>query len=461
MGLRRKALGVAASLAGVALIVTGCSGNSSDGSPTVGSSGTGADTAPATIRVMLWGNDQDITSIKDAAKGFSTAHPEVTIEWETGDCAVDYAACKTLAAGGNLPDVFVPGTWTYFDAVRDGIVENLTPYLEKSGTSTSDFTPAVIKALTASDGNLYGLPMGYNIQSLFYNKDEFDAAGLSYPPADGSYTYDDVREWAKKLTLDKAGHDAGDPAFDPSQTQQWGYTNSISIPIPQGYMPVLAAFGGGILGGPNRDQCTADSPETIAGFQWLADLMWTDHTAITPQLGQEEAGGSRWVRGQVAMQFGSHEQVAAVQAQNPALNFGIAALPKGPAGNATLWQAQVWSMSAQSKAKDAAWEFVHYMSTDGAGKQMALIPAYKDLAQGEDFAQAPGEPTDLAAAQIEPASWPLAITNTDPTGVWGLVTSQDGIAPALDDIISGRKSASEALNGICASTIDALLQGTK
>jgi multiple sugar transport system substrate-binding protein len=443
----RMRLGVVASAAALAVFATGCSG------------GTNSADEDSTIRVMLWGNDLDITSIKDAAVGFESAHPEITIAWESGDCGVDYAACKTLAAGDTLPDVFVMGTWNYFDALRDGLIADVTPYLEESGTPTSDFTPHVIDALTGPDGGLYGLPMGYNVQSLFYNKDMFDAAGLAYPPADGSYTYDDLREWAAKLTLDQAGNDATSAGFDPERTQQWGYFNFAALPIPQGYMPVLAAFGGGVLGGEERDECTVDSEESIAGFQWLQDVMWTDHSAITPQLQQEETGNNRWVNGTVAMQQGSHEQVVAVQAQNPELSYGIAALPAGPAGNATLWQAHIWAMSEQSDVKDAAWEFMHYMSTEGAGKQMGLIPAYQDLAYGEAFAEAPNEPADLVQAQIEPAAWPLTVTNTDPAGVWGIVSSQDGIAPALEDIFLNRRSAADALDGLCESTIDPLLQG--
>jgi multiple sugar transport system substrate-binding protein len=468
MGLRRKTLGAVVSAACFALIVTGCSGGPSTTEPTGGNSpngtatGTGTKAEPATIRVMLWGNDADITSIKDAAAGFATAHPEITVEWESGDCGVDYAACKTLAAGGNMPDVFVMGSWNYFQAARDGLTANVSSYLEASGTSKDDFTGSIIDALTSpTDGNLYGLPMGYNIQSLFYNKDMFDAAGLAYPPADGSYTYDDLREWAAKLTLDKDGHNATEADFDADQIVQYGYYNMAVGPNEPGFAPVLAAFGGGILGGEARDQCTADSQGTIDGFQWLQDVIWKDHSAITPQLNQEEPGYTRWVRGQVAMQQGSHEQVLAVQQQNPDLSYDMAALPKGPAGNATLAQIHVWVMSDKSQVKDAAWTFVHYMATDAAGKQMGLIPAYQDVAKGPAFAQAEGEPGNLVAAQIDPADWPLTVTNVDPSIVWNSVYSEDGALPAIEDIVMDRKSASEALTGICADKIDALLQAAK
>lgn len=454
MELRKKTLGALTTAACLALVISGCT--NSPATPEESASPDGGE--PATVRVMLWGNDADISSIKDAAAGFTTAHPEITIEWETGDCGVDYAACKTLVAGGNAPDVFVMGSWNYAEAARDGVTADLTPYLEASDTTKDDFTSSIIEALSSpSDGTLHGLPMGYNIQSVFYNTDMFDAAGLDYPAADGSYTYDDLREWSAKLTLDSSGHNATEADFDPSQIEQYGYFNFAAAPIEPGYAPVLAAFGGGILGGDARNECAADSEGTVEGFQWLQDLMWQDHSAITPQLQQEEPGYARWVRGQVAMQQGSHEQVLNVQQQNPELNYDMAALPEGPAGNATLAQIHVWVMSEQSQVKDAAWTFLHYMATEGAGKQMGLIPAYQDVAMGPAFAEAEGEPSNLVAAQIEPASWPLTVTNVDPSVVWSTVSSQDGVAPAIEDIIMNRKPASEALDGICSSRIDALL----
>ena len=59
---RKKRIGLLASIAGVALVLSGCAAGSDSG-------------GSETVRVMLWGNDQDITSIKDAAAGFESAHP--------------------------------------------------------------------------------------------------------------------------------------------------------------------------------------------------------------------------------------------------------------------------------------------------------------------------------------------------------------------------------------------------
>lgn len=460
---RRKAILAAAMAALVASIAAGC--GSATGSEPAGSANPAppqSAVSPQAIRVMLWGNSVDIASIKEPAQGFIDTHPEIEVTFETGDCAVDYAACKTLVAGGNMPDVVVTGSWNYYQMASDGVLADLGPYVQNGGLDLTDFTPAVIRALTSpADGKVHALPMGYNIQSLYYNKDMFAAAGLEEPPADGSYTYDDLREWAKLLTLDATGNNATSPDFDPSKIVQYGYFNFAAAPIEPGYAPVLKAFGGGILGGELRNECTADSAGTIAGFQYLQDLMWKDHSTITPQLQQEEPGYLRWVRGQVAMQQGSHEQVLLVKDQNPDLNYDMAALPAGPAGNATLFQIHTWAMYEGSNAKDAAWEFIRYMATDGSGKQMGLIPAYRDVALGEDFAKAPGEPANLIAAQIDPAGWDLTFTNTDPSAVWSAVSSQDGVGPAIEDIITNRKTAADALTGVCETRINPILDASR
>src|SRR5690349_18197106 len=235
-----------------------------------GCSNDAGDSGSKEIRVMLWGNDADISSIEDAAAGFIDANPDIKVTFETGDCGVDYAACKTLVAGRNMPDVFVMGSWNYFQAASDGILQDLDGYFEENDLDLEKFTPSVIGALESPvDGKTYGLPMGFNVQSLFYNKTMFEAAGLEEPPADGSYTYDDLRDWSKKLTLDANGNNAESPEFDPENIVQYGYFNfaAATPAIEPGYGPVLAANGGGILSGAERNECIADSEGTIEAFQ--------------------------------------------------------------------------------------------------------------------------------------------------------------------------------------------------
>ena len=442
---RIKTRAVTAALAAVALAV-GMSACSS--TPSAGKS---------SISVMTWGTAEDIKSIKDAAAGFSKENPNVTVKFLTGDCAVSYPACKQLIAGGNMPDVVVPGSWDYNVMVKAGILSDLTGAVKKAGVSTSDFTPAALDvAKSAIDGKLHALPMGYNIQSLFFNEDMFDKAKLGYPDPKGNYSWDDIRSWAKKLTLDTKGNNAESPQFDPTKIVQYGMHFGVTDQWPN---IVARSFGGAVLGGKLYDKCGLEDPATITALQFVQDMMFKDHTAITQQQNTEHPGYQRWVTGSVAMEIGSHEQVGLAHAQNPSMHFDIAAAPKGTAGQVTMLQEHLWSAYAGSKNLPDAEKFVLYMATKGAGKQMGLIPAYKDLAQTH-FASEPGEPKHIVEGQLEPAKWTSLFANIDPQGIRDAVSGQDGYGQVLTNIFTGAKPAADAVKGACAK-VDKIINASK
>lgn len=417
------------------------------------------------LSVSVWGNKQDVASQQAAMNKFQQLHPGVKINLTQGDCGVDFAACKTLIAGGTMPDVIVPGIWNYNAMVDANVLEGLDAYIERDKLNLADFNHAVINGVKAlKDGKMYGLPMGFNIQSLFYNKDMFDKAGLSYPPADGSYTWQDVRAWAKKLTLDEGGNNGESSNFDPKKIKQWGFTTLAVTNGDAAYDPVLLAFGGSAMTLPDRQKCNLENPDSIRAWQFLQDMMYTDHSTVTPDVNQEQLGYLRWVTGQVAMQQGSHEQVALVNTQNPTMKFDMAALPKEKAGNATCFQVHIWSIYKGSKNKDLAWELVKWLATDGsiAGAPdrpaaiMELIPAYKDYALGEAFLKAPKEPEHLKQAQLDPTAWPLTVYPTADNQKHDEIVGQDGFGPAMTDIMNNKKTAAAALSGI-SKKIDAIM----
>lgn len=276
--------------------------------------------AEGRISITLWGNKQDVDSQRAAVAKYQELFPQVEIEVTEGGCGVAYADCKTLIAGGTMPDVFPPGIWNYNAMVNDDVVEDLEPYIQRDRLNLGDFNPKITEGLRAlRDGKVYGLPMGFNMQSLFFNQDMFDAAGLTYPPADGNYTWQDLQGWAKKLTLDEDGNNAESAEFDPDRIAQWGFATLAVLPIAAAFDPVLLAFGGSTMSLPDRQSCNLEHPDSIRAWQFIQDLMWVDHSTVKPDANQEQAGYLRWVNGTVAMQQGSHEQVGLVREQNPSM----------------------------------------------------------------------------------------------------------------------------------------------
>ncbi len=412
------------------------------------------------LSVAVWGGPPDIQSLKDAVNRYQKQFPQVhiTLRFGSNACGVSYADCKTLIAGGTMPDVFVPGIWNYNAMVNDNVLTDLGPYIARDRLSLSDFNPKVISQMRAQkDGKIYGLPMGFNVQSLYYNKDMFDRARLPYPPSDGNYTWNDLRAMAKKLTLDANGNTPASANFNPNQIKQWGFYTLAVVPIAPAYDPVLLAFGGSTMRFSDHQRCNLEHPDSIRAWQFIQDLMWKDHSTVTPAVNQEQAGYLRWVAGHVAMQQGSHEQTPLVNQQNPGLRYDMAPLPREKAGPATCIQMHIWSVYNRSNNKDLAWHFVNWVSTMGSGTEMGLVPDYKDYALGPDFLKAPKEPAHLKQAQLDPTGWKLTTVPTVYNQKTDEITGQDGFGPALTSIVTNKKSAADALRGV-SKKVDAIMQ---
>jgi multiple sugar transport system substrate-binding protein len=432
---------------------------------TLGAATVAQDAGPSgQLTVFMWGGPPDIDTYEAAIANYREAFPDVEIELvDAAGCGASYAACKTLIAGGTMADVFVPGSWNYNAMANDGVLEDLTPLIESDpDLALEDFHPVTVEAVTSlRDGQVVGLPMGFNIQSLWYNRDMFDAAGLAYPPSDGDYTWDDVRDWATQLTLDGEGNTPAAADFDPARIDQWGFYNHFVWPWGNGYDPILFAFGGSAMTLPDRQSCNLEHPDSVRAWQFIQDLMWTDHSTMKPDAHAEQVGFLRWVGGQVAMQQGSFEQAKLVEDQNPGLNYDIAPLPRGDAGNATVIQVHMWSIFSGSANKDLAWHLVSWIATEGSvgdfGSIMTLIPAYQDFAQGEYFVGASYAPANTKAAQLDPLDWDLTTYPSMYNERTDQIQGSDGFGDALSAILNNKQSAEEALSGVCAR-VDAVMQ---
>lgn len=418
-----------------------------------GAAGPGHDTGPVgahpsgTLSIVSWGAATDHTSIRKIVNRYMKAFPKVTVKFTTGDCGIDIGACKKLIAGGTMPDVMVPHNSVLEAYAQSGVLTDLTPLIRRDEVAMSQFVTATHGGVTSrADGHVYALPMGYHVETMYYNKAMFDRAGLSYPPADGNYTYDDVRQWGLRLTLDKQGNDARSPKFDPKNIVQWGfYTAPMGT---SGYDPILLAWGGSLLDPKNSRRCELSNGPTVRAFQFIQDLMWKDHVAVTPQLDAAQAGKYRFAANHVAMLSGAHWMTDIMIAQAPHLPYDVAPLPQGPAGHGSVVNVHGWGVYKGSSNVELAWHFVKWAATTGAGPAMGLIPAYRPII-GRDFLNAPHQPAHLKEAFIVPASWSTTISPPEFGPNYAELIGQDGIGPALTDIYFDKKPASKALAGSC------------
>ncbi len=156
------------------------------------------DQAPVTLTWGFWGSPEEKASHEKVAAEYMKLHPNVKFEYFFAPWDDYFTKLKTLWAGGDpkaIPDVLF--LWPTPSYAATGVLENLQPYIEKSGYDLKDYWPYLLDS-ARYNGQVYGLPRDIEAHALYYNKKLFDAAGVAYPT--DKWTWDDLVAAAQKLT---------------------------------------------------------------------------------------------------------------------------------------------------------------------------------------------------------------------------------------------------------------------
>jgi multiple sugar transport system substrate-binding protein len=326
--------------------------------------------AETNITYQMWGSPQEAEAWKVVVKGFEAAHPDIKVTVEVADWDSYWEKLRVQFAGGTPPDVFAMDAPLFMDWQSRDVLLNLQPYLDADPTLFDGVYPATLTAYKVGDA-YYGLPRDFQTIVLYYNKDMFDAAGVGYPTAD--WTYEDLRAAAKKLTLDKNGDGTVD---------QWGFWDG-GYDMEPFWGALVWAYGGEVI----KDGATMiGSPEATTAFQLMHDMWAVDKSMPTEQ--QLAAyGWDGFLSGVSAMGVSGHWSVP--EYSTVAFKWDIAPMPKGPAGRATSVNSAGFVIAKDSKAPDAAWEFVKYAFSDAGQSELAkiglAIPVRKSVAESAAY----------------------------------------------------------------------------
>ncbi len=129
-------------------------------------------------------------------------HPEIKVETWNEPWDDYFTKIQALWASGDsktIPDIAF--LWPTPKYAAEGVLENLDPYIQKSGYDLNDYWPGLLES-AKYNGSVYGLPRDIEVNILYYNKDLFDKAGVKYP--DENWTWDDLLAAAEKLTVKDA-----------------------------------------------------------------------------------------------------------------------------------------------------------------------------------------------------------------------------------------------------------------
>ena len=314
----------------------------------------------ATVRLTGWTSspvEQEL--FEEVLADFQAATPNVTLEYEpiTGDY---FTKLQTDIAAGTVADVFYLNDLEAPDLMAAGQLLELDPFMAEAGVSPEDFYPALI-APFQWQGKTYGLPKDFSTLAMVYDKQVLADAGVANPPAN----WDELKS-------------AGQAILDA--------TGAPGIVIPADFARYVAfhyAAGAEVIS-EDGSEIVLDSPEAQTALEFYYG-MYRDGIATTPADAGAQWPGDALAKGLGSIVFEGNWVFPFLEENAPDLDFGISEMPEGPAGKATLAFTVSFSVFADTKAPDAAWTVVNYLTgPEGMGKWTSLglaMPSRLDIAQ--------------------------------------------------------------------------------
>jgi arabinogalactan oligomer/maltooligosaccharide transport system substrate-binding protein len=298
--------------------------------------------ASAQKEIVIWHGyrgDEKVAFEKVVAQ-FNQSHPN--IKASTLAVPFDAFADKITAAvpRGKGPDVFIYaqdrlGGWI----AAGNTVEPIDFFLD--APTKNRFLGTTMQAMTYQ-GNVYGLPLDFKVIAMIYNKKLLPA-----PPK----TSAELIAVAKKLSNPSTGK------FGLAYAYADFYYHAA----------LMNAFGGGVFDGRKP---TLNSPANVKSFETL--MSWTGQ-GFMPAEPSVALITSLFNEGKAAMVFSGPWFLGEIK---DGVDYGVAPLPAlNEAGGKPMrpWiTVEGVYIAAPSKNKDAAYEFVKYVTDVPAGRVLAL-----------------------------------------------------------------------------------------
>lgn len=326
-----------------------------------------------TVKFMGWGQPSEQEIFQAVIAEYQAANPNVTVEYVNVPPGEFLQKLTTLAAAGDMPDVFYMGDGWFGSWVSRGLllpIQDLVPQEELDNVWPAALARYSYDGTVVGQGTLYALPKDLGPFVMVYNKDLFDQHGVAYPPTDGSWTWDQALEDYKNLT---------EFAADGSV---------ISFGI--GDIPpeaVIWSNGADFLND-DRTAVTVDDPLFTEAIQWRADLANVHHVMPNQQDLASQGAYDMWLAGKIAtFVMGPWDQPTFWELP---FNWDIGVFPSSPRTNTpAMWTGSMgYAVSAATAHPQEAVDLIRYLSTSEVGQRQFYqlgqqVPNRIDMAEGE------------------------------------------------------------------------------
>src|SRR3989339_978681 len=223
-------------------------------------------------------------------------------------------------------------------------------------------------------GQIYAMPLSTDTLQLYWNKDLFNTAGITYPPR----TWDEVVQYVPKLTLKDARNNITQSAISLGTADNINRASDV--------LSLLMLQTGTKM---------TDDKNIRATFQSLASKNGKDYnpgeTALSfyvsfanpANLNYSWNSGMNYsinvfTQGRLAMMINYAYNFDKIKSDNPRLNFSVAPIPQTSDVSKSLTFANYWAygVSNHSANYEVAWDFLMFFSGLGSGGDANVVTNY-------------------------------------------------------------------------------------
>ncbi|MBI3919829.1 MAG: extracellular solute-binding protein [Armatimonadetes bacterium] len=211
---------------------------------------------------LVWVSD-DNPARREQIGLFNRLNLKYNLRLDPSNTGMEKVIVQSLAGVG--PDLFDCYDGFQLSAyVKSGIAWDVTDELGKAGVDVAKDLWSAAHPTIMHEGRVYGFPTNVAVNCVWLNKDLFDKRRVPYPK--GPMTWEEFIPLAQRMTIRNA----------QGKVEQFG------LFCDWWNWQQFVLQWGGRLYSEDGTRCTLDSPEAIAGVQFLHDLIYKHHVMPSP-----------------------------------------------------------------------------------------------------------------------------------------------------------------------------------
>lgn len=344
--------------------------------------------------ITFWYNNKGDEALpyEEAIKQYNASQSKYKVE---GLSVTDQQKLIVALASNESPDIIKGSNSNIITYQANGLLENLTPYVEKESYDMDMYSTQSVEANTI-DGQVYALPIsGYSIQ-LYYNKDILEEIGYKEPPKSMEEMYEMA---VKATTLDANGN-----------IERLGYP---LFPLASARQELIYGFGGRWWAEDGKT-LTPESEGVIESLKY--NVKYREQYGVEKvQAFIATANTNRYTEQDM---FFAGKQLFRIDGSwlptmmknfGAEVNYGITLIPSlggvEEARGVSRFETGSLSIPTTAKNKDGAWDFIKWITNEEGAKIIDIgvgyLPALKTLYDDPDILAIPGNKEFIEAIKLE------------------------------------------------------------